>query len=531
MRVENIETLLVCAIVAIQLYIFYKTFIQIGIYKKTIPNVTKFRITKLYIPHIDIEKLTPKEILSNIEKYLIEDNNEYKNLIFTEVIEGDFEAPEPMNIIDKEIVSNYQLVEISIIECDRNSNIVFKNILFSINNYLLRNRGAASDFNLIKDITERNTDAVEEDINLTISIPLYLGLMGTMLGIVIGLFSMSDLSSTFTGKIGDDQLGQGISVLLGGVKIAMIASFSGLLLTIINSGWFFKGSKSIIETNKNDFYTFIQTELLPIINQSLGSTFESLQRNLLKFNGEFTTNLNRLSGLFNTNYEALILQDKIMSNIDKIDIATIAKYNVKVLKELQISTQEFEKFNIHVSQINSFVSNSTTLTERINEVLSRTGNFQTIAENLDSKLSQSQILLDYLSKHFKDLDNHKLFVTNSVAEVGHSISDTFRELKEHIQTSTKSVEDFTVKEIDLLSKALSENKTNLSNLQFLENLNKEVSQLKKESISQNEKMKSQIEELNKNISKSLRILDKIEHNSLSHVPSNIINFIVKIFKK
>src|SRR5690606_28850043 len=85
--------------------------------------------------------------------------------------------------------------EVNIIESDAKKNCVFEKILFSVNNYLIRNRGAASDFNLIKDIVERNTDAVEEDINSSIGIPLYLGLMGTMMGIVIGLFNMPDLGA------------------------------------------------------------------------------------------------------------------------------------------------------------------------------------------------------------------------------------------------------------------------------------------------------------------------------------------------
>ena len=234
---------------------------------------------------------------------------------------------------------------------------MFQKILYSINTYLIRNQGATADFNLIKDITERNADAVEDDINLTISIPLYLGLMGTMLGIVIGLFTMSSLSSTFGGRAGDDVLAQGISVLLGGVKIAMIASFVGLFLTVLNSGWYFKGSKTLVEANKNEFYSFVQTELLPTVNQSLGSTFDTLQRNLLKFNDEFTANIGRLTGIFDSNVEALGLQEKILSSIDQMDIGTIAKYNVTVLRELQESTKEFEKFNTHFSNLNSFLEN------------------------------------------------------------------------------------------------------------------------------------------------------------------------------
>jgi hypothetical protein len=109
---------------------------------------------------------------------------------------------------------------------------------------------------------------------------------------------MPDLGVGTDSKANDLLLNDGIGLLIGGVKIAMIASFSGLLFTIFNSGWAFKGARILVESRKNDFYTFIQIELLPIINQGLASTLESLQRNLMKFNGEFTSNLSQLSGIF-----------------------------------------------------------------------------------------------------------------------------------------------------------------------------------------------------------------------------------------
>ena len=136
-------------------------------------------------------------------------------------------------------------IEITLIKSTGNSNVVFEKVLNSVNTYLLRNKGAVSDFNLIKDVVERNTDAIDEEINTLLPIPLYLGLMGTMLGIVIGLFAMPSIS--------DANFEKAIDILIGGVKIAMIASFTGLLLTVLLSGWKYKGAKTKAEGLKNDF--------------------------------------------------------------------------------------------------------------------------------------------------------------------------------------------------------------------------------------------------------------------------------------
>ncbi|MCB0752204.1 MAG: hypothetical protein KDC52_12075, partial [Ignavibacteriae bacterium] len=55
------------------------------------------------------------------------------------------------------------------------SNPIFESLLHSINVYLLRNKGATTDFNLIRDITERNIDTEDDDISQTVTVPLYLG--------------------------------------------------------------------------------------------------------------------------------------------------------------------------------------------------------------------------------------------------------------------------------------------------------------------------------------------------------------------
>src|SRR5690606_27085434 len=177
---------------------------------------------------------------------------------------------------------------ISLIEHKGKLSNSFKDILNAINNYLLRNKGAISDFNLIKDIVDRNIDNEEDTISSNLPIPLYLGLIGTMLGIIIGLISMPILSDS-VGQETDSTMA-GVDALLAGVKIAMIASVVGLIFTTINSFMFYSVRQKT-EKRKNNFYTFIQTQLLPILSRNTASSLQTLQANLLKFNEGFTANM------------------------------------------------------------------------------------------------------------------------------------------------------------------------------------------------------------------------------------------------
>mgnify|MGYP001369370290 FL=1 len=173
-------------------------------------------------------------------------------------------------------------IEITLIR-SKTTNASLDKIVNSINMYLLRNKGAVSDFNLIKDIADRNIDAVDEEIHSLLPVPLYLGLMGTMIGIVIGLFFMPGIN--------DADFENAINILIDGVKIAMVASFTGLLCTVYLSGWEYKGARLFSETSKNDFFSWVQTQLLPVLSQNISSSIYSLQANLLKFNDTFSANI------------------------------------------------------------------------------------------------------------------------------------------------------------------------------------------------------------------------------------------------
>lgn len=85
------------------------------------------------------------------------------------------------------MINSDNKIQITLIRSKNNSSTELSEIINATNGYLIRNKGAVSDFNLIKDIVDRNIDTVDDEISNQLALPLYLGLMGTMIGIVIGL--------------------------------------------------------------------------------------------------------------------------------------------------------------------------------------------------------------------------------------------------------------------------------------------------------------------------------------------------------
>jgi len=571
MKLESLEIFLVILIIGIQFIVFFRTRNQIRIFRELVPTAEDVSLVRVYIPEDDLDRLHPKAILDNIDKYrekkptpakagvqslvksLIHRNDNAmpvektvdNTALFSQGMQYALEDPEEdltdefVSFHEDEQEDQYEVapeeivyddaVEVNILETNKNSSPGFKKILFSINNYLLRNRGASSDFNLIKDIVERNTVAAEEDINLSLGIPLYLGLMGTMIGIVIALFNMPDLGVQLGSQDTGKTLDEGIGMLIGGVKIAMIASFVGLLLTIVNSGWAFKGSKSFSETRKNDLYTFIQIELLPIINKGMASTLDSLQRNLMRFNEEFNKNLTGLSGIFDSMRSAIREQKDLLDALDRAKVSDMTRYNVAVLKQLDVSVKQFERFNEHITNVNRFVESSATLVSRSNEILDRTDNFREIADGIKDRLQESRMLMEFLSAHFNNLESHKDHTNQAVVDVALAITDVFSQLKRHIEAASQEMKTFTVDELQILKDAFSQPRNNLSNLEHLSVLKTDVAKWKDMAAQQADTVRKALDLMNGTMAQSKEILEKLESRSLAGRAKGLKDSVVRLF--
>ena len=453
--IELQEGILVLIIIIIQMIIFRNTRAKIQIFQKAIPKEDQFQIVEAQVPIQVLEQKSTREIAEGLDRYIKKNEPEVPKV--EEVVEAVEETPIAL-------LAKNQTVPVPIIQTVSESQTVFKKILLSLNTYLLRNKGSVTDFSLVKDVVERHIDALDNDIKISLPIPLYLGLMATMAGIVLGLMNMPNLGIDIANQAEADNFSNGINILLSGVRIAMLASLAGLLLTTLNSGYFYKGSKSEVEASKNGFYTFLQTELLPILAQNVNASLYSLQLNLMQFNHEFTGNINRLGGMMGKNYDALIVQDRILDKLEKSDFTDLVKSNIFTFKKISKSVQELEKtvatleqFNSYLVGMNEFITNTRALNSRVGEVLTRTDNFRVIAEQIHHNLNKTTQLQEFLNSHFTELEARKQLINNAVASVDDVLDRSLDELKEHVQEKISEIREFSIKQQDLMTDVMQDN--------------------------------------------------------------------------
>jgi hypothetical protein len=399
-------------------------------------------------------------------------------------------------------------IELTIIDHNSDSNPTKQNIVNSINTYLIRNKGAVSDFNLIKDIVDRNIDSEEEEIYSKLSIPLYLGLIGTMLGIIVGLMFLPEITTMVSGSKGDLS---GIDDLLGGVKIAMIASFIGLSLTVYSSGFLFKGAKQKAEEQKNKFYSFIQAKLLPKLTDNASTGIYSLQNNLLKFNEGFTDNMNNFSGILTKVHTSLDSQVQLIDELKRVDISTMAKANVTVLKELKYSISQLESFGLFLEQMNVFVNSTKTLNSTVNEQLKTIGDFSAVINNLNENAENQLKLSSYLASYFQQFESREQSFSNSISNFDSHINDLLENLKISFIERAQDYNNTDIQLTDGFKELFSDIKNSMNHLFTEQNSN--IKEINKQ-IAQLSNFKSDVNKLSIEITKQNDKIDAISSGNL-----------------
>ena len=377
-------------------------------------------------------------------------------------------------------------------------NPLIRKVIDSINSYLLRNKGAISDFNLIKDIVERNCDAVDEEINQQIPVPIYLGLMGTVLGIIIGLWSIDFDPNNFMASVTD---------LISSVKWAMGCSFVGLLLTTLLSAWKYRGAKAMLEEQKNELYTFIQIELLPQLSQDANSTILTMQAHLEKFNDGFSENVSGFDGIMNRILLAFDSQVRLTEQLQHMDISRVAKLNAQVLTELRTSMTEFEKFNQYLNLMNSFVQKTAQVTDAVNAQLHRTDEIKGVISSMEDNIENNRIVMEKLQNFLQKVEAHNSLVT-ATATLDDTLTHAIDQLKRHVQDEINTIQSHTAQatqDLDQLMKAERGQLDKLKNLDDLENLQQLVTSINS--------MKQSYENSNAEISNQI--------SNLSHAINNI----------
>lgn len=398
--------LIIVVLIGLQLFILLKTHKKSKVLASVFEATTEgYKVVKYYIPKKELSSTTYDIILSDERRYKRkgDDVETYEDVVFTEA--GDVDGLPGVPSIEKKtriICKAKDKEEVSLISLP-GENPLQKEINRVLNNYLIRNKGAASDYGLIKDVVERNCNSLEEEIETQTPWPLYFGLMGTMLGIIVGI---GDIAI----NVGFDQFvekpEEHIGGLMGDVAMAMIVSCCGILFTTTLS-FFAKKAKSILETRKNAFYSWFQSELMPIISKENASTgLKRLEENLSKFNDSFEDNVKELNATFSVVKETSGNQALLMKTLNKMDLKKMAEANIEILSRFNQTVGQLEKFNSYINYSQTVLDDIAQRNTAISEAtISVDSNLDKALNELKNGVEQQMsVLRDSLRKSEEEME-------------------------------------------------------------------------------------------------------------------------------
>ena len=302
-----------------------------------------------------------------------------------------------------------------------------KQLVEEVNEYLRRNEGT-TDFNIIKDKTERSLDTLYEDAMSKVSFPTYLGLMGTFFGVFIGLKSFN--IGVATSGVSDEI----VSELIGGVIVSMVTSLIGLALMMIGN-WIASDYQKKVEADKNKFYDFLQVQLMPVMGTSMVAalhklhgtinTFEPAFRSIIdEFKSAFGECTETLKGTFGENVKQLTDAVEVMGrnmttineNVKKQDelLKTMKqRQTLEALEKFNEAADKFDSVSTSIAKLtdikdeiakssqdlvkaqNDFVGQMTIperVFEKVNTILNRVTTFEESINALGTNIAQTQML-------------------------------------------------------------------------------------------------------------------------------------------
>lgn len=319
----------------------------------------------------------------------------------------------------------------------------FTRILNDTNDYLQANKGAAADFDTLRDISEREATLLDEEIQAQISTPLYLGLLGTFGGAILGLLALVNPFGTASGAAADFN-NSDVTEFLGGVLIAMIGSIVGLGLTLLGNQQL-KAARATRDRLKNAYYNFLQKTLLPKLNSDMQQSMSSLKAVLDTFNQDFFAKIQvdffariaeftPLIGAITANIE---VQKNFLEKLQTIGYTELANATIKVFDRVDESAASFEKFLGYQEALNVAVSQGAEVARTITGLLNRLGGLEKALSEVPGYLEQHD---QRIREQVQFFGQHQQLLRNVGDQINQTLNDDAHQMREVLKNRRHALE-------------------------------------------------------------------------------------------
>ena len=382
-------------------------------------NSTKKGIEELKTFFPSIDKVTLKECTTN--KDAIADR-----FTLRQVAQNPPSKKDEVDMTDDD-------VNVSLITTSGGSK-AFQEVVVETNEYLCKNVGTSADLGVLQDICDKKLEVKENAVKSTLNLPLFVGLGGTFIGIIIGVIGFAfDLNSLFdstssleieqtiSAPVGNDNVPtistvesqsneassdetNSLQFLLYGIGCAMAASLCGLVLMVINTAINYRKATADLDTKRNEYFDFLRRELMPTLANSMSSSLNSLKSVLGHFVDKFGKNLDAYADSAELLNENLEKQHLVLTQIQDMGMTRMANRVASAFVQLNEAADALNTFHQYQQDLNTTIHQVQGGVAQIDTLIAKFDNFisalSSVANAQGTAIALQQQFKEAIGQHF-----------------------------------------------------------------------------------------------------------------------------------
>lgn len=338
-------------------------------------------------------------------------------------------------------------------------------LIDEINEYVVKTKGT-TNFSIIQNKIERKLKVLYNQAVARVSFPIYIGLMGTFIGVFVGILTFLHAGFNGVGEVTD----VAIENLLIGVLISMSTSFVGLFLATTNNALTDVARKQVDE-DKEEFYNFIQTELLPSLDVSIEGAIGNLRSTISHFAPafegvlvKFKDTFDRCTTAFGEHFEHSVTtvanavsvmgenMDKINENIALQRDVIAAVKSGELVEGMERYVEASRRFSNLSKSLSAFEEAQKAMQEAVKEAVTLQGQYNSSLEIPRDIAVNLKNILDRLVKFEKSINelgdrlNEREILGNDIVNaIGNQVNSIVQKnsiAQRYSETANENLEKF-----------------------------------------------------------------------------------------
>ena len=265
----------------------------------------------------------------------------------------------------------------------------------------------------------------------------------------------------------------------------------GIALTTAGS-WKAKKVIAYEESNKHQFLSWMQAELLPAMNTDAASAMQTMVENLSSFNATFANNTKELNNSLSLVAEATKGQAEILNGINSLKINRIATANIEVYDKLKKCTTEIGHLAEFLQMTQEYLANVRALNGKL--------------DDLDNRYRMIEDMAIFFKQERANVEKISGIIAYSMGEADTAFNKSISILKESITTQNDTLIQHMVEQNQRLIRVMDEQQSTLESkgreidklmteLSQLGDVKRAISNLEKATTEQNKKIGSLVQSI------------------------------------